>query len=227
MPLQFWATATLARTTSTVCCDLFAAHMHTRTLHAYTFGSLCTCTHKHTTNAHAPQHCTGMCTHSSHPLAHAHTKTSSDGGGHSATQTHSGLQHKAAKATDEAHQPGIHDSLTPTSPPASPTTIKLDLLQQRSDAQRETRARRIDLAWRILLPAAAESLISEFLPSAKTEAGIDLASTFANTLGAFLEGDSIDQRVAASLTHSLSLHSLTLLTPSLIHSLTNKIRVPS
>jgi hypothetical protein len=121
----------------------------------------------------------------------------------------------------------MHDSLTPTSPPASPTTIKLDLLQQRSEAQRETRARRIDFAWRILLPAAAESLISEFLPSAKTEAGIDLASTFANTLGAFLEGDSIDQRVAASLTHSLSLHSLALLTPSLIHSLTNNIRVPS
>mmetsp|Transcript_8429 Transcript_8429/g.21535 ORF Transcript_8429/g.21535 Transcript_8429/m.21535 type:complete len:356 (+) Transcript_8429:373-1440(+) len=61
----------------------------------------------------------------------------------------------------------------------SPTDYKLGELG---------RFKRDEVIWMVLLPATAECLIAEFLPHATSEVGIDLASTAANTLGAFLEG---------------------------------------
>lgn len=40
----------------------------------------------------------------------------------------------------------------------------------------------------IVLPATAECLIAEVLPTARTEAGLDVASSLANIIGAYLEG---------------------------------------
>eukprot|EP00038_Savillea_parva_P028271 m.64119 g.64119 ORF g.64119 m.64119 type:complete len:362 (-) comp8202_c0_seq1:74-1159(-) len=87
----------------------------------------------------------------------------------------------------DQEEAGTHGALaTPTQTPPdtpprtlSPTHYKLEARQMQSEST---------LAWKLLLPAAAECLISEFLPRATTEAGIDIASTAANTLGACLEG---------------------------------------
>lgn len=44
------------------------------------------------------------------------------------------------------------------------------------------------VVWMIVLPATAECLIAEVLPTARTEAGLDVASSLANIIGAYLEG---------------------------------------
>eukprot|EP00040_Diaphanoeca_grandis_P044516 m.271170 g.271170 ORF g.271170 m.271170 type:complete len:382 (+) comp93720_c0_seq1:190-1335(+) len=44
------------------------------------------------------------------------------------------------------------------------------------------------LVWQIILPAAAECTIAEVIPMAKSETGIDLASSLANIVGAYVAG---------------------------------------
>jgi hypothetical protein len=43
--------------------SLCRTHAHTNTARIHIRELVHMCTHEHTTNAHAPQHCTGMCTH--------------------------------------------------------------------------------------------------------------------------------------------------------------------
>eukprot|EP00041_Stephanoeca_diplocostata_P002635 m.28710 g.28710 ORF g.28710 m.28710 type:complete len:346 (-) comp13627_c0_seq3:40-1077(-) len=60
--------------------------------------------------------------------------------------------------------------------------------QQNSGKRGDASILDVQLVWSIILPATAECVISEFLPVASTQHGLDIASTSANIFGAYLEG---------------------------------------